>query len=1553
MIFPFCPQRSVSFRSAHARFRPRTVTWALLLVSVMMAWAPAGRANPSEVNLIKNGTISTDAGNEWPAEWLKKGPADGARVVVLPVGDGEEPRRVFEFSRPNASAQQVIALKPDWWKLELRFRMKTEQVRPGAADWRNARMALRYVDPNWKTVAPWPKNVGLQGTHDWAEKVVTLTIPNAATSLVVELAMFGESGTVWFSDISLRVVARRPEKTDAESPFGPGVDPWSFDAAWRTSSATRERVSLNGYWKFFPIHTKPFDGSAAADKLPKEGEGWGFFKVPGIWSSENRNEQPVIYSPWIEFRLAEEKVAKDAFSQAWYKRRIDIPDTWAGSRVVLRLEDVQGHAKVFVDGRAAGEIGWPGGELDLTAHATPGRSHELVLLVSDQVSAENPYLPLSFKERLASGASVRGKNRGLCGDAWLTSLPDPAKAGPQLGQILVRTSVREGTIAFRTPFVAPVDGAALADLVLRAEIFDTAGRKVKTVESNRGVLSEAKPCAEAPLPGERIVTWGGAWRPGSPDGPSLWSLEHPNLYTARVAVVRRDRMSGAERILDETLPVRFGFREFSIAGQHMYLNGTRKTLIALQIRNNMHPSSYMAGMDVCRDTISNIKELGGNFATLHNYQVEPGQTGHAGNLFRAADEMGLMLSLTLPHARSYGWELDKPEVRASYARLSRWLIEQYGNHPSIVMYATSHNSLYNQDINPLKANVGEWAKADETLYMDQVNKTNLSGRRRQAFTIIDPLVGVFDPSRIVYHHSAGNDRTMITHNDYPNWSPPQERAEFRAYWAEHGQKPLFLIEYGLPHTASFTSYRGPHFIYNKAALDDPKWWLDSEYAAAFFNQESYRTSAKKAESRRAHIQRLLSGKPAGWGKLKEATNYYDVLALHMRQFMPAFRTFGVSFQLWDMEELWERDPDAPRQWHPGDRERTVEVADVSAPGIRPDYHGLAWQRVYDRPGGSFWLETSATREMRRWKLPVLAYLGGGDPDIAGFTERSHNFGPGDAVKKQVVVVNDSEHPVECRYAWRLEGAGLSGSGHLRVAPGEQARAPVEFTLPQHLAAGRHMLAVDFTFDTEAAQSDSMAIDVLAPVEKGRRGSVALFDPVGDSAKTLTRLGIEHTRYTSAAALPRGEALLNSGTLLVIGRGALSEGVKLPQLTAVHQGLNVLVFEQTETALQRIGGFRTQTLRVRNVFARVPGHPALSGIADAHLADWHGDSSLIDKFENSRDTNRDQPSTDWCGFRNARVWHTSNRGAVATVLIEKPSVGDFLPLVDCGFDLQYSPLIEWRPAARGSMGGRQAQTPGRMLLCQLDVTERTRPDPAADRLIINIVDSLRERVSVRNRPLVYAGDARGRELLKTLGFVAEAYDRKTLSDDAVLVLGPGAPVIDNLDKRVATGLRVLTIGLGKADLVRQWPERFASAEETELVPSWMDAEALGVAEFAGISNAQTHWWAFPRSVALPDSPDAKGNNVLQRVGMGRGVIVFSQGAPWFFDGDDRPWERTTWRQSVFLVSRLLHNLGASARNTGALETLLANGTTGRAKPWINTHYRQTPVQSDDPYIYYRW
>src|SRR5436189_2551534 len=129
-----------------------------------------------------------------------------------------------------------------------------------------------------------------------------------------------------------------------------------------------------------------------------------------------------------------------------------------------------------------------------------------------------------------------------------------------------------------------------------------------------------------------------------------------------------------------------------------------------------------------------------------------------------------------------------------------------------------------------------------------------------------------------------------------------------------------------------------------------------------------------------------------------------------------------------------------------------------------------------------------------------------------------------------------------------------------------------------------------------------------------------------------------------------------------------------------------------------------------------------------------------------------PTVKWCGIDVSRVWRCGCRGNVASVLIEKPARGDFLSILDGGYGLQYSPLLEYREGK------------GMVLFCQMDVTGRTENEPAADLIVHNLLQYLAGWKPSPRRNAVYVGDAVGRSHLESAGVSAVSYDGGDLSAD---------------------------------------------------------------------------------------------------------------------------------------------------------------------------------------------
>jgi beta-galactosidase len=510
-----------------------------------------------------------------------------------------------------------------------------------------------------------------------------------------------------------------------------------------------------------------------------------------------------------------------------------------------------------------------------------------------------------------------------------------------------------------------------------------------------------------------------------------------------------------------------------------------------------------------------------------------------------------------------------------------------------------------------------------------------------------------------------------------------------------------------------------------------------------------------------------------------------------------------------------------------------------------------------------------------------------------------------------------------------------------VESGQQARIPLKFELPATLASGAYELRATARFGNGQEQTDTFTIQVLAALKPVQaRTKFQLFDPKGETAALLTQLGISFTTVDATAHLSSDQAL-------IIGKLALSIDGPAPEISAVGDGLKVIVFEQSTDVLQKRLGFRVNEYGLRRVFPRIADHPLLVGLDPGNLRDWAGEATTLPPRLSYETRPRYGPTVEWNGIPVTRIWRSGNRGNVASVLIEKPARGDFLPILDGGFSLQYSPLLQYR------------QGKGMILFCQMDVTGRTGADPAAEALVNNI---LRYAAIWKPQPVrraLYIGSAQGHGHLRAIGIDAAAYNGGALlPEEQVLVVTSGADqVISNNRQFIAEflkhGGRLLAIALAQQELDVLLPFH-VMAKNAEHISAVFPAPEES-SPFAGIGPADVHNRG-PRDVPLIVSGATLiGDGVLASASADSKTqnVIFCQLAPWQLDYHQSYNLKRTYRRSAFLLTRLLANLGI-AGDTRLVEFFDSPpGAKEQAKRWLDGLYLDTPEEWDDPYRFFRW
>jgi hypothetical protein len=1265
---------------------------------------------------------------------------------------------------------------------------------------------------------------------------------------------------------------------------------WDLDLAFREETPTRERVCLNGLWRWQPATT-------VETSVPPGN--WGFFKVPGAWpgiSEFARKESQRAYpnQNWNERDLS--KVTK-----AWYQREFTAPGDWTGRRIALTIEYLNSLGTVFVDGKRIGKLHFPAGELDLTRAVQPGSKHVLSIFVEALPLKETM---LAFNDtNMPQEVTGTVNYRGLCGDVFLVGAPAQAR----VTNVKVDPSVRQWALTIHADLASLTPAA---DYKLQARLLDQ-GRPLKTLASPAFKGTDLK---------DDRFTFTQPWKP-----EKLWDINTPqNQYDLELSL-----LDAAGKTVDVFLPVRFGFREFWIEGRDFMLNGTRVFWSNKPLDNatlGVGLSTYAA----VRESIARLQSVGINMVYTHNYDCKPGTHLSFEEMLTAADDAGMLVAFSMPHFRDYDWKAADAAQTNGYARDAAFYARVAQNHPSVVAYATSHNATgYFEVMNPDLID-GVYAPPP--------------GSNQNNALMAQGIISKLDPTRIVYHHSSGNLGMMWTSNFYLNFVPIQERSDWFEHWATKGEKPIFTTEYGMPYFLTWTMYRG--YFQGKLPWQGHGGRIPYELCIAEWDSQWLGDSAfKLSDEEKADLR--WEAKKFNAGQLWQHWEYpvyfarpvfdgvMEVVARYTADNWRAFRTWGVSAASpWTFDQYWRLRDGA-------DQSRVdleVDWDKLQRPGYSPDFVDARYESIiysYDRAD---WVPTVAGQALVRNNQPLLAYLGG---KPGAFTEKGHNFRAGETIEKQIIVVNNSRATVSCDCTWSVNlPTPQNGKAAFTSPTGDIHMQPLKFSLPAGVKPDAYTLHLSVKFTPGGTQEDTFMINVLTPGPAPTAGGkVAIFDPPGETARMLEALGVHGDDVQANADMAKYD-------LLIVGKGALTPEGPGPNLARVREGLRVLVFEQHADVLEQRFGFRVQEYGLREVFRRIPDHPVLAGLDETLLKDWRGDATNMAPRLKYKQLPYPiiNPAITRAGVTVTRPWRCGNRGNVASVLIEKPACGDFTPLVDGGYSLQYSPLMEYREGQ------------GMVVFCQMDVTARTEADPAAERLARNLLSYTSAWKPVARRTILYAGDPAGQKHLQQAGFAVEPYAAGALKADRVLVVSPGGGAALAADKdAIATWIeqdgRVLVLGLDAAEASVFLPVK-VETKSAEHIGTYFEPPAAN-SPLAGAGPADVHN-RDPRDVPLvTGGAQTVGDGVLASALEGR--VVFCQIAPWQFNIKQQNTKRT-FRRTSCLLSRLLGNLGVHGQ-TPVLERFaapvkLTDGQSPECR-WLNGFYLDQPEEWDDPYRFFGW
>lgn len=346
---------------------------------------------------------------------------------------------------------------------------------------------------------------------------------------------------------------------------------------------------------------------------------------------------------------------------AWYQREVEIPETWAGSRILLILERPHIRTTVWLDGREIGSqdsLAAPH-RYDLGLQVTPGL-HTLTIRVDNRLHPD-----IGANSHSVTDHTQTNWN-GIVGEIKL-----------------------EATPAVWIENIQAFPDAAARSVSLHVNLANSGGT------AGRGTLEIAGT--------EHSVTWnenGAAFIVShqlAPDAP-LWDEFNPHLHHLDVTL-----RSGAGIC---TKRVTFGLRDIGVEGTQFTVNG-RKTFLRGTLECAVFPRTGYPSTDLAewREILSICQSYGLNHVRFHSWC--PPEAA-----FQAADELGVYLQVECSSWAQFSTTLGDghPVDEWLYAEATA-LIKEYGNHPSFLLMAYG-NEPGGSYVEYLRRWVTHWKKED-------------------------------------------------------------------------------------------------------------------------------------------------------------------------------------------------------------------------------------------------------------------------------------------------------------------------------------------------------------------------------------------------------------------------------------------------------------------------------------------------------------------------------------------------------------------------------------------------------------------------------------------------------------------------------------------------------------------------------------------------------------------------------------------------------------------------------------------------------------------------
>ena len=450
-------------------------------------------------------------------------------------------------------------------------------------------------------------------------------------------------------------------KEDAHATFIPyaSVEQMKADAKhyaepWQQPDETKaEYINLNGTWKFkYVAGTSSGPGSSEFYAKDENDSGWDTIRVPLSWEMANYGK-PVYTNVGYPFQDKapnanvgwEEYGVTDHNATGFYRRTINIPETWKDKRVFVHFDGVYSAAVVWVNGKYVGysQDSNTDAEFDITGFVTTGDNQLSVRVY-----------------RWCDGSYLEGQDMwhlsGIHRDVYLVATPKVFVSDHYISSTL-NDNATSGSMSVK--LTVDNRNTVSTTKTLQVSLLDRDGKEIATGTETYSGTAKA----------EKTVTLSGL------SNLHPWSAEAPYLYT--VVVSQKDE-NGAEEMAFST---KYGFRNITKNGNLIYINGKRVYFKGVNTQDT-HPEYGRAiDMETMMKDLTMMKKANVNTVRTSHYPRQP-------KMYAMMDALGfyVMDEANVECHGNQGLSNNSSWITAMDDRTKRMVLRDR-NHPSVIFWS--------------------------------------------------------------------------------------------------------------------------------------------------------------------------------------------------------------------------------------------------------------------------------------------------------------------------------------------------------------------------------------------------------------------------------------------------------------------------------------------------------------------------------------------------------------------------------------------------------------------------------------------------------------------------------------------------------------------------------------------------------------------------------------------------------------------------------------------------------------------------------------------------